>query len=113
MRTLFKYQFLPRLWLAAGLLYGYGLPFEYQRSQDDTLTQYGPSVVNRLNFARGRVDPSLSVQASLGADIYKSDRINSRFQIDGDNLNNRLNVIDFGGLFSGNATVLREASTFV
>jgi hypothetical protein len=26
-----------------------------------------------------------------------------RFQVDGDNLNNRLNVIDFGGLFSGNA----------
>ena len=24
-------------------------------------------------------------------------------QIDSDNLNNRLNVIDFGGLFSGNA----------
>lgn len=26
-----------------------------------------------------------------------------RFQADGSNLNNRLNVIDFGGLFSGNA----------
>jgi hypothetical protein len=25
------------------------------------------------------------------------------FQVDGENLNNRLNVIDFGGLFSGNA----------
>jgi hypothetical protein len=25
------------------------------------------------------------------------------FQIDGDNLNDRLNVVDFGGLFSGNA----------
>jgi hypothetical protein len=26
-----------------------------------------------------------------------------RFQVDGQNLNNVLNVIDFGGLFSGNA----------
>jgi hypothetical protein len=26
-----------------------------------------------------------------------------RFQADGQNLNNVLNVIDFGGLFSGNA----------
>jgi hypothetical protein len=26
-----------------------------------------------------------------------------RFQVDGENLTNRLNVIDFGGLFSGNA----------
>jgi hypothetical protein len=29
--------------------------------------------------------------------------VNMRFQIDGQNLNNVLNVIDFGGLFSGNA----------
>ena len=41
--------------------------------------------------------------ASAGADIYKSDRLNMRFQVDGQNLTNVLNVIDFGGLFSGNA----------
>ncbi|WP_158944855.1 TonB-dependent receptor [Granulicella sp. S190] len=102
-RTRFKYQLLSRVWLAAGLLSGSGLPFEYEGSQEDALAQYGPSVVNRLNFDRGRVDPALSVQASLGADVFKSERINSRLQVDGDNLNNRLNVIDFGGLFSGNA----------
>jgi hypothetical protein len=50
-----------------------------------------------------RVDSSLSVQASLGVDVYRSDKINSRLQINGANLNNRLSVIDFGGLFSGNA----------
>jgi outer membrane cobalamin receptor len=103
LRTRFKYQLLPRIWLAAGLLSGSGLPFEFEGTQDDALAQYGSDVVNRLNFDRGRVDPSLSVQASLGATVYKSEKINSRFQIDGDNLNNRLNVIDFGGLFSGNA----------
>jgi TonB-dependent Receptor Plug Domain len=102
-RTRFQYQVTPRIWLAAGLLSGSGLPFEFDGEQSDALAQYGPAVVNRLNFARGRVDPSLSVQASLGVDVYKSERINSRFQVDGDNLNNRLNVIDFGGLFSGNA----------
>jgi len=103
LRTRFKYQLLPRIWLAAGLLSGSGLPFEFEGTQEDALAQYGPDVVNRLNFDRGRVDPSLSVQASLGATVYMSGKINSRFQIDGDNLNNRLNVIDFGGLFSGNA----------
>jgi hypothetical protein len=35
--------------------------------------------------------------------VYKSDKLNIHFQADGDNLNNRLDVIDFGGLFSGNA----------
>ena len=102
-RTRFQYQVTPRIWLATGLLSGSGLPFEFEGEQSDALAQYGPAVVSRLNFDRGRVDPSLSIQASLGVDIYKSERINSRFQVDGDNLNNRLNIIDFGGLFSGNA----------
>ena len=41
-----------------------------------------------------------------------------KFQIDGQNLTNVLNVIDFGGLFSGNAIgpsrsfALRLTSTF-
>jgi hypothetical protein len=60
-------------------------------------------VVNRINFARGRIYPAFQVNASAGADVYKSDRLKMRFQIDAQNLNNVLNVIDFGGLFSGNA----------
>jgi len=67
------------------------------------LAQYGPRVVDRLNFERGRVDPSLAVSASVGADLIKSERSLTRIQVDGDNLNNRLNVLDFGGRFSGNA----------
>jgi hypothetical protein len=59
--------------------------------------------LNRINFNRGRIDPAFQVSASAGADIYKSDRMNMRFQIDGQNLTNVLDVIDFGGLFSGNA----------
>jgi len=102
-RTRFRYQLAPRVWLAGGLISGSGLPFEFDGDRDDALAQYGPSVVNRLNFDRGRVDPSLSVQASLGVDVYKGEKFSTRLQADGDNLNNRLNVIDFGGLFSGNA----------
>jgi hypothetical protein len=60
-------------------------------------------VVDRVNFDTGRVRPSLSISASAGADVYKTDRFAVRLQVDGENLNNRLNVIDFGGLFSGNA----------
>ena len=64
---------------------------------------YGPQVVSRINFARGRIYPSFQVNASAGADLYKSDRINMTLQVDGENLTNVVNVIDFGGLFSGNA----------
>ena len=80
--------------------------------------EYGPQVLSRINFARGRIYPSLILSASAGADVYKSDRIDMRLQVDGQNLNNVLNVIDFGGLFSGNAigpvrsVSLRFSTTF-
>jgi outer membrane cobalamin receptor len=102
-RTRFQYQLMRRLWLAAGASYGSGLPFEYGGTYEEALELYGPEVVNRLNFDRGRIKPLLAVTASLGADLYKGEKFTTRLQLDGDNLNNRLNVIDFGGLFSGNA----------
>jgi hypothetical protein len=60
-------------------------------------------MVNRIDFAAGRIEPSFQVSVSSGVDIYKSDRMAMRFQVDGENLTNVLDVIDFGGLFSGNA----------
>jgi hypothetical protein len=92
-----------RVRLSAGASYGSGLPFAYGGTPDDALAQYGPEVVSRLNFARGRILPQLAVSASMSADLFRRDHFQSTFQIDGENLNNRLNVLDFGGLFSGNA----------
>jgi hypothetical protein len=117
-RTRFQYQWIPRMWMAGGLSYGSGLPFQYGGTYEDALAQYGPEVVSRVNFDRGRVRPSLAISASIGVDVYRGERLNMRFQADGDNLNGRLNVIDFGGLFSGNAIApdrsfgLRLTSTF-
>jgi hypothetical protein len=59
--------------------------------------------LSRVSFARGRIDPSFLLNASAGANIFKSDRVNGTLQADAQNLTNVLNVIDFGGLFSGNA----------
>jgi hypothetical protein len=102
-RSRFQYQLASRIWIAAGAEYGSGLPFQYDGSEATALAQYGPQVVSRINFARGRVRSLLAVSSSLGADLYKRETLTVHFQVDGDNLNNRLNVIDFGGLFSGNA----------
>ena len=109
LRTRFRYQLWPRLWLAGGADYGSGLPFDYGGTYSDAVAQYGQAVVDRLNFDRGRVKPSLAVNASIGADVYKTERLTMRVQADGQNLNNRLNVIDFGGLFSGNAIALSRS----
>ena len=101
--TRWRYQLRPRLWVAGGIQYGSGLPFEFTGDYETALEDYGPQVLSRINFARGRIYPSLIVSASAGADVYRSDRMNVRFQVDGQNLTNVLDVIDFGGLFSGNA----------
>jgi hypothetical protein len=98
-----RYQLAPRFWIAGGIQYDTGLPFEFDGDPATVSAQYGQQVLNRINFNRGRIYPAFQVSASAGADIYKSDRLNMRLQVDGQNLNNILNVIDFGGLFSGNA----------
>ena len=101
--TRWTYQVHPRVWVAGGVQYGSGLPFEFTGDYQTALEDYGPAVISRVNFARGRIYPSTLLSASVGVDVYKSDRMNMRFQVDGQNLTNTLNVIDFGGLFSGNA----------
>jgi TonB-dependent Receptor Plug Domain len=98
-----RYQVVPRFWIAGGIQYDTGLPFEFDGDPDTVLAQYGQQVLNRINFARGRIYPSFQVNASAGANVYKSDRVSMNFQVDGQNLTDVLQVIDFGGLFSGNA----------
>ena len=93
----------PRFWIAGGVQYGSGLPFAFDGDYDTALAEYGPQVLSRVNFARGRIYPSLILSASAGADVYKSERLNMRIQVDGQNLTNELNLINFSGLFSGNA----------
>jgi hypothetical protein len=98
-----RYQVCPRFWVAGGIQYDTGLPFDIDSTEQQALAEYGQQVIDRINFVRGRIYPAFQVNASAGADIYKSERVNMRLQIDGHNLTNVLDVIDFGGLFSGNA----------
>jgi hypothetical protein len=98
-----RYQLARRFWIAGGIQYDTGLPFDFDGTYAMALAEYGQQVVDRINFARGRIYPSFQVNASAGADIYTRERLNMRLQIDGQNLTNILDVIDFGGLFSGNA----------
>jgi hypothetical protein len=117
-RIRIRYQITSRLWLATGAEYGSGLPFQYSGTAPDALATYGQAVVDRIDFNNGRVKPSLSVDASAGVDLYKKEKRSLRLQAAAENLNNRLNLIDFGGLFSGNAIApprsyfLRLAATF-
>jgi hypothetical protein len=98
-----RFRLTPRLWTAFGVKYDTGLPFDFDGDPATVLAEYGQQVLDRINFARGRIYPAFQANASAGADILRSDRVKLHLQVDGENLNNILNVIDFGGLFSGNA----------
>ncbi len=113
-----RYQINPRLWIAGGAEFDSGLPFEFEGDPGAVLVQYGPQVLARLNFDRGRILPALLLNASVGATLHRSERFTTTLQADGENLNNTLDVLDFGGLFSGNAigpprsAFLRLSTTF-
>src|SRR5262249_53448184 len=102
-RARIRYQPHSRFWIAFGGSYGSGLPVEFEGSRALALSQYGSRIVDRVDFERGRVRPSHASDASAGVDVWKREYRSIRFQIDGRNLSDSLNVINFAGLFSGTA----------
>jgi outer membrane receptor for Fe3+-dicitrate len=59
--------------------------------------------VNRVNFDRGRVNPSFSLDAAVGVDVWQKEKRSVTLQGNILNLTDRLNVIDFAGFLSGTA----------
>jgi outer membrane cobalamin receptor len=105
-RARLRYQLHPRLWIAATAEYGSGLPTDVNADEIDIsalVAQYGQPIVDRVNFSAGRVRPNFSLNASLGAELWKREKENLRLQVAGENLTDRLNLINFEGLFSGTA----------
>jgi hypothetical protein len=96
-------QVSPRAWVALAASYGSGLPVAFAGDREQAIAQYGPRIVDRVDFVRGRVLPSESLDASTGIVLVKTSTHAIRLQADVLNLTNRLNVIDFAGLFSGTA----------
>jgi hypothetical protein len=111
-RARVRYQLAPRLWIAVGADYNTGLPFQPDLTQQQYATEYGQVVINHLNFNLGRISPYFTQNASVGADLYQHEKRSVRFQADVANLSNELEVIDFGGLFSGNALGPSRQYTF-
>jgi hypothetical protein len=96
-------QLTPSAWVALAAAYGSGLPFEFEGDRGQAVAQYGERLVDRVDFETGRVRPSFSVDASVGLSILKTATHSVRLQADLRNLTDRLNVINFAGLFSGTA----------
>jgi hypothetical protein len=102
-RDRIRYQVAPRLWVAVGSEYNSGLPFAPNLTPQQYAAEYGPLLIDHLNFARGRLHPVFTQNASVSAELYHREKTSVRLQADGENLSNTLELLDFGGLFSGNA----------
>ena len=108
-----RYQLTRRIWAASEAQYGSGLPVEINGDTDigDLEAQYGPKIISRVNFSRGRVRPNFSLTFSAGAELWRHEKRTLRLEGEIDNVTNHLNVIDFAGLFSGTAVApLRSGS---
>jgi outer membrane cobalamin receptor len=104
LRGRLAYQFSPAGWVAIAGSYGSGLPFEdFEDTPEEAAEQFGARVVERVNFETGRVRPSASLDLSAGWTVAKWSRRAARIQAEVRNLTNRLDVINFSGLFSGTA----------
>jgi hypothetical protein len=102
-----RFQAPRRTWLALSAEYGSGLPVEIE-DDDPTLllAQYGPAILGEVNLEHGRVRPNFSLDAAAGVEFYHKEKRSASFQIQAQNLSNRVNVINFTSVFSGTAVAV-------
>jgi outer membrane cobalamin receptor len=103
LRSRVSYQLSSKAWVAAAVSYGSGLPVEFAGDTQDAIAQYGQRIVDRVDLVRGRVRPSTSLDLSGSIVAFQAGKQRLRVQADVVNITDRLNVINFAGLFSGTA----------
>jgi hypothetical protein len=108
LRANMRFQATERLWLATSAEYGSGLPADLGGPPDPNeldflLQQYGPAILKEVNFDAGRVRPNFSLDVAAGATLLHKEGKELTFEIEGHDLTNKVNVINFASLFSGTA----------
>jgi outer membrane receptor protein involved in Fe transport len=100
-----RYDLTRRLWTAATVRYGSGLPVELEDDVDreDLEEQYGEEILEQVDFDAGRVKPNLTLDVGLGAELWRSTERRLTLRAEFANVTDRLNVINFAGIFSGTA----------
>jgi outer membrane cobalamin receptor len=94
-----------RLWVAGTVRYGSGLPVELDGEVDEgeLEEQFGPDTVAQVDFTNGRVRHNVSVDLGAGLRVWTRGDRRFTVRVEAGNIANRLNVINFAGLFSGTA----------
>jgi outer membrane cobalamin receptor len=101
--SMIRYEPHSRCWFMVRMRYGSGLPVELEEADDGRATSIPTSILERVNFERGRVDPNFNLDLSAGTRLWRKGDKALTLQVDVINATDRLNVINFSGLFSGTA----------
>ena len=111
-RARLRFQAARRLWFATGGQYGSGLPADTGADPNLLLAQYGPTILDQVNLARGRIKPNYALDMAAGLEVYRKEQRSATLQIQAANLTDHVNVINFASLFSGTAVAApRNIST--
>jgi hypothetical protein len=107
-RARVRFQATDRFWFAASAEYGSGLPVDLNGPVDSSqiaflLQQYGPAILNEVNLNANRVRPNFSFDLAAGATLFHKEGKDVTFEIEGHNLTDKVNVLNFASLFSGTA----------
>jgi outer membrane cobalamin receptor len=101
-----RFQAPRRIWFALGSEYGSGLPADTTADPSELLQQYGPAIVDQVDFNRARVRPNFSWDAAAGMELHRKEQRSASLQIETFNLTDRVNVINFASIFSGTAVAV-------
>jgi len=105
-RARLRYQVAPRAWSALVVRYGSGLPVELEDDDiemDELVAHFGSAVVDRVDFQAGRLRQNVAIDWGGGVELWRRDKRRVDLRAEIANLTNRLNVLNFAGLFSGTA----------
>jgi hypothetical protein len=108
-----------RVWFFGGVRYGSGLPVEFEDDDDEEEEEeeedeqpISQEILDRVNFQRGRVRPNFNLDLSAGLRLWEDDARSLEVQFDLRNATDKLNVINFSGVFSGTALAPGRQFTF-
>lgn len=108
-----RYDISPRVWAAATIHYGSGLPVEIDDIVDENTlaSQYGEDILARVNLDTGRVRPNVALDLGSSVTLWRETQRQLHLRIEVANVTNRLNVINFAGIFSGTAVAAPRSAT--
>jgi hypothetical protein len=108
-----RYDINPRIWAAASIRYGSGLPVEIEDNADEDIliSQFGEKILGRVNLEGGRVRSNVALDLGSGIRLWRRNQRQLQLRAEVTNVTNRLNVINFAGLFSGTAVAAPRSAT--